>query len=206
MRNLFQDIRYAWRTLSKSPGFTVVAVLTLGLGIGANSTIFSWINSTLLNPLPGVSDTRGLVTLTRGSSMNDMAFSYPDIRDLREANQSFSGILAFNMLPVSLTGLGKPERVWATEASANYFDVLGVAPFRGRGFLPVEEQKPGAAPVAVISYGFWQSHFGGRDSAVGQKININHHPYTIVGITPPLFQGAQTGLRSDLWIPLVMQA
>jgi putative ABC transport system permease protein len=205
MTRLFQDIRFGWRTLGKSPGFTTVAILTLALGIGANSTIFSWINSTLLNPLPGVSDTRGLVTLTRGASYNDIAFSYPDTQDLRGANKSFSGIAAFNALPVSLTGMGKPERVWATQATTNYFDVLGVAPLRGRGFLPAEEQKLGGAPVVVISYGFWQTHFGGRDSAIGQKININHHPFTVVGIAPPLFQGTQTGLRSELWIPLAME-
>ena len=200
---LLQDIRYGWRTLLKSPGFTTVAVLTLALGIGANSTIFSWINSTLLNPLPGVSNTRSLVTLGRGTSYNDIAFSYLDFQDFRAANKSFSGIAAFNMSPVSLTGLGKPERVWATQTSANYFEVLGVRAFRGRVFLPTEDDKR-PEPEAVISYAFWQTHFGGRESAVGQKININHRPLTIVGIAPPLFQGAQTGLRSELWIPLAL--
>ncbi|HLW51808.1 MAG TPA: ABC transporter permease [Candidatus Angelobacter sp.] len=205
MKSLLQDLRYGWRTLSRSPGFSLVAVLTLALGIGANSTIFSWINATLLTPLPGAADTRGLVSLTRGVTFNDFAFSYPDLQDLRKSNKSFSGLMAFNTLPVSLTGLGKPERIWSTEASANYFDVLGVRPIRGRTFLPAEDEKPGGAPVVVISYGFWQAHFGGRESAVGQIININRHPYTIVGIAPPLFQGAQTGLRSELWIPLMME-
>ena len=200
---LFQDIRYGWRTLLKSPGFTAVAVLTLALGIGANSTIFSWINSTLLNPLPGVSDTRGLVSLGRGTSFSDVAFSYPDIQDLRAGNKSFSGIAAFNTLPVSVTGTGKPERVWATQASANYFDVLGVRLFRGHGFDPTEDEKR-PTPAAVISYGLWQTHFAGRESVVGEKINLNHRPFTIVGVAPPLFQGAQTGLRADIWIPLAL--
>jgi predicted permease len=206
MKSLFQDIRYGWRTLGKSPGFAAVAVLTLALGIGANSTIFSWINSTLLNPLPGSSDARGLVSFARSAtSINETAFSYPDFKDLRETNQSFSGIAASNMLPVSLTGVGKPERMWGTVVSANYFDVLHVRPILGRGFVPEEEQRVGGAPVTVISYRLWQSHFGGRDSVIGQKININHHPYSIVGVTPSPFQGAQTGLRSELWIPLTMQ-
>jgi len=206
MTSLWPDFKYGWRTLLKSPGFTFVAVLTLALGIGANSTIFSWINSTLLHPLPGVTDTNTLVTLSRGTSLNELAFSYPDLKDLRAANKSFSALAAFNPLPVSVTGLGKPERVWATQASANYFEVLGLRPFRGRGLVPADDEKTGGSPVVVISYGFWQSHFGGQDSVIGQKLNINHHPFTIVGVTPPFFKGAQTGLRSELWIPLSMQS
>src|SRR5262249_526338 len=205
MTSVFQDFQYAVRTLLKAPGFFAVAVITLALGIGANSTIFSWINSTLLNPLPGVRDARGLVSLTRGSNYSDFAFSYPDLQDLRYSNKTFSGIFGFEAYPLNLTGLGKPERIWSVHASANYFEVLGVRPFRGRLFLPQEEQAPGSAPVVVISYGFWQTHFGGLDSAVGKVINLNHHPFTIVGVAPPLFQGSQTGLKSDLWVPLVMQ-
>jgi predicted permease len=206
MKSLFQDIRYGWRTLSKSPGFTMVAVVTLALGIGANSTIFSWINSTLLTPVPGASDARGLVSFGRSAtSIYEAAFSYPDYKDLRDTNHSFSGIAAFNMIPVDVTGAGKPERIWTTLVSANYFDVLSVQPILGRGFKPEEEQQAGGAPVVLISYRLWQSHFGGHDSVLGEKININHHPFAIVGVTPSAFQGAQTGLRSELWIPLTMQ-
>lgn len=205
MNSLYQDLRYGWRTLGKSPGFTAVAILTLALGIGANSTIFSWMNSTLLNPIPGVSDTRRLVTFSRGTSLNDLAFSYPDLKDFRSANKSFAGIAGFNALPVNLTGLGKPERVWATQVTTNYFDVLGMQPYRGRGFRPIEEDNPGEAAVVVISYGFWHTHFAGRESALGEKILLNHHPFTIVGIAPPLFRGTQTGLRTELWIPVSMQ-
>src|SRR5215467_9968865 len=187
MTSLWQDFKYGWRTLLKSPGFTAVAVLTLALGIGANSTIFSWINATLLHPLPGVSDTQGLVTFSRGGSFNDLAFSYPDLQDLRLANKSFSGIAAFGTIPVTLTGVGRPERVWATEVSANYFDVLGLRPYRGSTFLPTDDERH-TAPAVVISYGFWQTHFAAEDSAIGQKVSINHHPFTVVGIAPPRFQ------------------
>ncbi|HEY6304861.1 MAG TPA: ABC transporter permease [Candidatus Angelobacter sp.] len=206
MRNLFQDIRYVWRTLGRSPGFTVVAVLTLALGIGANSTIFSWINSTLLNPLPGVWHTDGLVSLTRaGTEFSDLVFSYPDYVDLRDRNHSFSGLAAFKNCRVGLTGVGKPEQIWGMLASANYFDVLDVRPMLGRGFLPSEDEKIDGAPVVVIGYSLWQTHFGGSRSVIGQKININQHPYSIVGVAPPRFQGSQTALGSDFWIPMMME-
>lgn len=206
MTSLLQDVRYAWRTLLRSPGFTLVAVLTLALGIGANSTIFSWINSTLLNPLPAVKHTDGLVSLTRaGSAMSDLTFSYPDYSDLRDRNHSFSGLVAFKNWQISLTGAGKPESVWSLLATANYFDVLEVRPILGRGFVPSDDEKPGGSPVVVISYALWQSHFGANPGIIGRKININRHPYTIVGVAPPLFQGSQTGLGADLWIPMMME-
>src|SRR5215472_5740626 len=205
MRSLLQDIRYACRTLIKSPGFTAVATLTLALGIGANSTIFSWINATLLNPLPGVRQVDGLVSLTRaGSNIPELIFSYPDYVDLRDRNRSFSSLAAFKNCRVSLTGVGKPENVWGLLASANYFDVLEVRPVLGRGFLPAEDLKIDGAPVVVISYGLWQTHFGGSRDIVGQSININKHPYSIVGVAPQRFQGNQTGLGADLWIPMMM--
>jgi len=206
MRSVLQDVRYAWRTLHKSPGFAVIAVLTLALGIGANSTIFSWINSTLLHPLPGVQRTDGLVSLTRaGTAIPDLVFSYPDYLDLRDRNRSFSGLVAFKDCRVSLTGAGKPENIWGVLVTANYFDVLGVQPILGRGFLPAEDESINGAPVVVISYGFWHSHFGGSRSVLNRSMNINHHPYSIVGVAPPLFQGSQTALGADLWIPMMME-
>ncbi|HEU5411903.1 MAG TPA: ABC transporter permease [Candidatus Acidoferrales bacterium] len=201
---LWQDLRYGLRMLRKSPGFTVVAVLTLALGIGANSTIFSWISSTLLNPIPGVTHTADLVTVMRGERSDHPTppFSYLDYRDLRDHNRSFAGLLAYHDDFMSLTGVGKPERVYGALTSGNYFDVLGVHPILGRGFLPSEEQ-PGAA-VAVISYALWQTHFGRDSSVIGKTLRINRHPYTIIGVAPPEFQGCKAGLRSDIWIPLGM--
>jgi len=202
-----QDVRYSLRMIAKSPGYAAIAILTLALGIGANTTIFSWINSTLLNPIPGLSTPHEVVSLSLSrSGENPFPFTYPDIEAMRDAQKSFAGITAGNVAPMSLTGKGKPERVWGMLASANYFDVLGVRPILGRGFLPSEDQTPGGAPVAVISYRLWQTHFAGNPDIVGQSIEINQHPYTIVGVTPAIFQGSQTGLRSEIWIPIMMQA
>src|SRR5215471_10212764 len=206
MRSWVQDIRYGLRTLLRAPAFTLLAMLTLALGIGANTTIFSWINATLLNPIPGAAHTGELTSLTRGGTVETpYPFSYPDYADLRDQNQSFSGVAAFTIQTITLTGTGRPELIWCTLVSANYFDVLGVKPILGRGFLPEEEQKPGGAPFVVISYRFWQVHFGANPAVIGATINLNQHPYTVVGVAPRLFQGSQTGLRSDLWIPVVMQ-
>src|SRR5580704_16165115 len=204
MRSLWEDVAYAFRMFVKSPGFTAVAVLTIALGIGANSTIFSWINSTLLNPIPGMKGGGTVVALSLGGTASDpRSFSYPDYVDLRDHNKSFSGLIASDVRSLNLTGTGKPQRVWTTICSANYFDVLGVRPMLGRGFLPAEDTKAGSAPVAVISYRLWQTRYGGKPEIIGQTISLNQHPYTIVGVTPPVFQGSQTGLRTELWVPLL---
>jgi predicted permease len=206
MSTLYQDVRYGMRMLARNPGFTAVAVLTLALGIGANSTIFSWINSTLLHPIPGVTHTGEMFALSRGGTARSApSFSYLDYVDLRDRNRSFSALMASDIRPMDLTGAGRPERVWGTLATANYFDVLGVRPILGRGLLPGEEQKPGGAPVVVISYRLWQTHFGAEPTVLGRTVDVNHHPFSIVGIAPPAFQGSQTGLRSDLWIPMMME-
>ncbi|MBZ5564213.1 MAG: ABC transporter permease, partial [Acidobacteriia bacterium] len=206
MQTLLRDIRYGARMLGKDPGFTLVAALTLALGIGATSTIFSWINSTLLNPIPGVTRTSDLVSVMRGerSEHPSPPFSYLDYRDLREHAQSLSGLLGYHDDFMALTGNGKPERIYGALTSANYFDVLGVRPVLGRGFLPSAEDKPNGAPEVVISHALWQSHFGADRSIIGKTIQINRHPYTIIGVAPPGFQGCKTGLRADAWIPLVM--
>ncbi len=205
MEALFRDFRFGCRVLSKNRGFTAIAVLTLALGICANTTIFSWINVTLLNPLPGALRTGEVVSLSRGGRDGSVPpFSYADYVDLRDRNRSFSGLLAFHYEAVGLTGAGKPIRVTSILASSNYFEVLGVRPLLGRGFLPEEEKKPGGAPVVVISYGLWQSCFGMDTNIIGRKIELNRHPYTIVGVAPRAFPGGQAGIRSDLWVPLAM--
>jgi predicted permease len=206
MSSFWQDVRYSLRMIAKAPGYAAIAVLTLALGIGANTTIFSWINSTLLNPIPGLASPNEVVALSLGRGTdNPFPFTYPDFESMRDGQQSFAGITAANIAPMSLTGKGKPERVWGMVASANYFDLLGVRPILGRGFLPEEDSKPGGAPVAVISYRLWQTHFGANPDVVGQTLEINQHPYAIVGVTPAVFQGSQTGLRSEIWIPIMME-
>ncbi|HEV2299341.1 MAG TPA: ABC transporter permease [Candidatus Acidoferrales bacterium] len=204
MTTLWQDLRYGLRLLLKTPGFTIIAILTLALGIGATSTVFSWINATLLTPVPGMPHPSQVVSIVSGARGDAESISYLDFKDLRDRNHSFSGMTAFGLWPVSLTGTGKPIRVWGTVVSANYFDVLGVRPQLGRGFLPSEDAAQNGAPVAVISYRLWQGHFGGNPSIVGTIVHINTHPFTIVGVTPPVFQGSYSGLRTELWMPVVM--
>src|SRR5271157_1198178 len=208
MRTTLQDLKYGLRMLAKNPGFTAIVVLTLALGIAANSTIFSWINSTLLNPIPGVSHTSDLVTVMRGerSEHPTPPFSYLDYVDLRDHAQSFSGLIAYHDDFMSLTGADKPERIYGALTTANYFDVLGVRPILGRGFLAAEEQRRGGGSVAVISEAMWRARFGSDRSIIGKAIQINRYLYTIVGVAPPDFQGCKTGLRADVWIPLGMDA
>jgi predicted permease len=207
MTSFFQDVRYSLRVIAKAPGFAAIAILTLALGIGANTTIFSWINATLLNPVPGLASPSEVVSLTLSKpGDNPFPLTYPDVEALRNGQRSFMGIAACNLSAMGLTGKGKPERVWGMVASANYFDVLGVRPILGRGFLPAEDEKPGGAPVAVISYRLWQTHFGANPDILGQSIEINQHPYTIVGVTPAVFQGSQTGVRTEVWVPIMMEA
>ena len=205
MTSFWQDVRYSLRMIAKAPAYAAIAILTLALGIGANTTIFSWINSTLLNPIPGLANPQEVVALSLSRpSETSFPFTYPDVVAMRDGQRSFAGITASGTVPMSLTGKGNPERIWGTVASANYFTVLGVRPTLGRVFLPAEEEKPSGAPVAVISYRLWQTHFGANPDVVGHTIEINQHPYTIVGVAPAEFQGSETGLRSEIWVPVMM--
>ena len=205
--SMLQDLKCGVRGLTKSPGFAALAIVTLALGIGANTTIFSWINSTLLNPVPGLTNPGEVVSLTLSKpGDNPFPFTYPDVEAMREGQKSFTGIIACNFVQISLTGKRKPERLSGVVASANYFDLLGVRPFLGRGFLPADDDKPGGAPVAVISYRLWQTHFAADPNIVGQMVELNQHPYSIVGVTPAAFQGSQTGVRTDIWVPIMMEA
>ena len=205
MGTLLQDVRFGLRMLAKNPGFTAMAVITLALGIGANSTIVSWINSTLLDPVPGAADTSKLVSVMRGErSEHPMPpFSYPDYLDLRSRTASVSGLLAYHQDFVSLTGNGMPERIPGAFVSANYFEALGVPPMLGRSFSLTEEEKTGSTPAIIISYALWQSHFGANPSVIGKSIQISGRLCTIVGVAPPGFIGSAPGTRSDIFVPLV---
>jgi predicted permease len=205
--SFLRDLKYGLRALGKNPGFALLVILTVALGIGANTTIFSWINATLLNPVPGLTNPNEVVSLTLSKpGENPFLFTYPDVETMRDGQQSFTGIAACTFASISLTGKGKPVRLSAMVASANYFDVLGVRPFLGRGFLPVEDEKPGGAPLAVISYRLWQTHFAADPNIVGRTVELNQRPYSIVGVTPAAFQGSQTGVRTDIWVPIMMEA
>src|SRR5580698_709901 len=203
---LARDCRFALRMARKNPGFTAVVVLTLALGIAANTTVLSWISATLLNPIPGVAHTSDLVTVMRGDRTDHPTppFSYPDLRDLSERTQTFSGILAYHDDFISLTSAAKPERLYGALTTANYFDVLGVRPILGRTFLPEEGTPPARAAVVVIGYAVWQNHFAGDPQIVGKTIQINRHPYSVIGVAPRDFTGCAPGLRAELWIPLSM--
>jgi predicted permease len=206
VEDLWRDTRFSVRSLRKSPGFSAIVVLTLALGIAANTTVLSWISATLLNPVPGAAHTSDLVTIDRGDR-NGYAtppFSYPDLRDLTERTKTFSRILGYHNDYMSLTGVAKPERIFGALTTASYFEVLGVRPILGRTFLPEEGTPHAGRAVIVIGYAVWQNHFGGDPQIVGKTIQINRHAYTVIGVAPRDFTGCATGLRAELWIPLPM--
>src|SRR5437762_10381537 len=182
---LARDCRFALRMSRKNPGFTAVVVLTLALGIAANTTVLSWISATLLNPIPGVAHTSDLVTVARGdlSDHPTPPFSYPDLRDLSERTQTFSGLLGYHEDYMSLTGVAKPERIYGALTTANYFDVLGVHPILGCAFLSEEGTLRAGAAVIFIGYAVWQNNFAGDPQIVGKTIQINRDPYTVVMVS-----------------------
>jgi len=204
--NAMHDLRYALRQLRKNPGFSLLAVGTLALGIAANITIFSWINATLLNPIPGIAHTGNMITIMRGERNEHPTppFSYLDYVDLRDHTHALSGLIGYHDDYMAITGSGTPERIYGTLASANYFEVLGVRPILGRSLLPSLPTERTGAAEAILGYDLWQHRFSGDPAIVGKIIQINLHPYTIVGVAPKGFQGCKTGLRSDIWIPLGM--
>ncbi len=204
MAGLLLDLRSALRQLRRSPGFTATAVLLLGLGICANSTAFSWIDGTLLNPVPGARDASRLVTIMRGVWSNSPSppFSYPDYRDLRNANHSLSGVLAYNHDWLTLTSGDTPQRIYVSNDSDNYFSVLGIRPLLGRFFFAGEEAQAGGTPEVVLSAALWRTRYHSDPVIVGKSIQIARHPVTVIGVAPPGFLGAMPGIREDAWIPL----
>jgi len=218
LERLGQDLRYALRMLRKSPGFTAVAILSLALGIGANTAIFSVMNAVMLRSLP-VHEPDRLVLFGAGAwvGMTDglpdkswQLFSYPFYREVQRKNDVFSGVAAMFTLPNDVRGLvgggTQSEPVHARLVSGTYFSVLGVNAIAGRVFTDAEDQKPGANPVAVASYSWWQRRFGGDSSVVGKTLKLNSTIFTIIGVTPPEFFGTSVGESPDLWIPLAMDA
>jgi predicted permease len=197
-----QDLRLSLRLLRKSPGFTVVAVVTLALSIGANAVAFGVFSGLILNPL-NVPREQSLYALQRGSD-NYPAQSYPDYRDVRDRNRSFDSLAAFSPVRVGLnTGGDKPTRAWCYLASGNYFDTLGIQPYLGRFFHASDERGPNSAPYIVLSYTYWQNHFLGDRGVVGRNVRLNNHPYTIIGVAPPGFRGTILFFSPAFYVPVV---
>ena len=205
MNNLLQDIRYGFRMLRRKPLFTVIAVLTLALGIGANSAIFTLVNTVLLRPLP-VEAPGELVSLSvMGKNDSLQAFSYPNYKDFRDRNEVLSGLFATRISPMSLSRNGNNQRIWGYVVSGNYFDILGVSAVQGRTFLPEEDRTPLSHPVAVVSYDSWKTRFGSDPTLVGQQIIINDHKFEIIGIAPEGFNGTELVYTPEVWVPMMMQ-
>src|SRR5215813_9710323 len=205
MHTLWQDIRFGFRVLFKSPAFTVVAALSLALGIGANTAVFSVINASLLKPLP-VEEPRQLISVftTDAKNPGNHPVSHLNFQDYRDQNQVFSGLLAYTFTALSITRGEKTEPVFGLVVSGNYFDVLGVKASLGRTFLPEEDKTPGAYPVVVLSHDLWQRSFGGDPNLVGKTVSLNRHDFTVVGIAPEGFTGTDLGPGPDLWVPMMM--
>ncbi len=205
MNTILQDLKYGLRMLAKNPGFTAVAVLTLALGIGANTAIFSVVNAVLLRPLPYRDANRLVIVweqnLPRGWRTNIVSAANFD--DWRQQNTVFSDMSAVDPTSFNLTGVGEPMEIDGEHVSANLFTLLGVQPMRGRGFFPADDEAS-SPPVAIISYGLWQRYYGGDPQVVGRQISLDGHSHTVVGIMPPDFTDAYTtffNVRGQVWVP-----
>jgi predicted permease len=203
IENLVRDIRFALRMLRKSPGFTVVAVATLALGIGANSVVFGILNALILRPL-NVPQAESLYGIERG---NDKAVnhSYPDYLDLRDRNHSFEDLAAYNVTSVGLDTGHNPSAAWILETTGNYFDALGIQPYLGRFFHASDEHGPNSAPYIVLTHAYWHVHFQDDRGVVGRVVQLNKHPFTILGVAPPEFRGTLLIVFPDFWVPIVNQ-
>jgi predicted permease len=202
METLWQDVRYALRTLSKTPGFTAVIIISIALGIAANTTVFSIVNGLFLGSLP-VRHPERLVSFSGGS----YSYSYPDYIDYRrQTTQVFEGGVCahFPLVPASLGGAGEPERIWGELVSGDCFSILGVNPALGRTILPVEDEVVGRDAVVVLSYGFWRRRLGADPGILGRAVILNGQHYTVVGVAPAGFHGIVRGILPEFWAPLAM--
>jgi predicted permease len=204
--DIWQDLRYAVRMLGKNPGFAVTAVLTLGLGLGANTAIFSLINTALLRPLP-VERPDQLVTLNNAAERRMFpAFSYPNYKDILDRNEVFSSLFGYRFAQLSLSHDGVNERLWGFLVTGNYFETLGVKAALGRVISADDDRSPGAHPVAVVSYKCWRQRFGGDPGVIGKNVIVNGRGYTIIGVAQPGFSGTEVIVTPEMWFPMMMQA
>jgi len=203
MQALWQDLRYSLRSLSKNPGFTTVALLTLALGIGANVAMFSVVDAVLLRPLPFQHPERIVNVLQKQEDGNPNLFSVPDYQSWKEQNTPFEELAARQVASFSLSGRGQPERLVGARVSKEFFAVVGVRPILGRTFLP-DEDRPGGKSVVILGYGLWQRLFGGGDQVLGKEIRLSGSGCTIIGVMPPRFDVLETG--EQLWTPLQLDS
>jgi len=205
MENLIKDIRYGVRMLMKNPGVTTVAVMTLALGIGANTAIFSGVNAFLMRPLsvPNATELIRPVEISDDRGTTD-EYSYPDFLDYREQSTSFSGFAAEDMIQAAVDTENQNDVVWGQVVSANYFDVLQVKPILGRAFLPDEDKTVGANHVVVLSHSFWQRRMAGDPNIVGKTLQLNNRAYEVIGVAPDYFVGTKFALALDFWTPISM--
>ena len=203
---LSHDLRFAWRTLVRRPSFTIVAVLILALGIGANATIFSWMESVILQPIPAV-DSGPLIALHGTTTTRDnLSFSYPDFLDIRGSQPAgIEDLFASRAVAINLRGAGEPRRVWGQMVTANFFEVLRLPLHLGRGFTPSDGATKDKEPVVVLSFDAWREHFAADREVIGRSITLNGRPFTVIGIAAPGFGGTMVGLSLDLFVPLTMQ-
>jgi predicted permease len=196
------DLRIAFRKLRKSPGFTITAIVTLALGIGANAVVFSVLNAVVLRPV-NVPDGRNLFEVQR---FQFPSHSYPDYEDIRDRNHTFESLVMTQIMgPVGVDTGGNPSTAWPYLASGNYFDALGIQPFLGRFYHATDEHGAGSAPFVVLSYAYWHGHFHGDVSIVGRTVQINKHQLTIIGVAPADFRGTELFFAPAMWIPMVEQ-
>jgi predicted permease len=200
MTTLLQDLRFSLRQLRKSPGFTIAAVLTLALAIGANALVFGVLNALILRPL-NVPQAESLFIVQHGRNFG--SHSYPDYLDLRRRNRSFDDLAACAVSQAGLDTGKDPSNVWEYETSGNYFDVLRIHPYLGRFFHESDEHGPNSAPYVVLSYAYWHSHFQDDRGVAGRVVRLNKHPFTILGVAPPGFQGTVLFYASDIFVPIV---
>ena len=203
---LVQDLRYAFRSLVKTPTLTIAVILSLGLGIGANTTVFTWVQAVLLHPIPGAHDPDSLYVINvQSREGRDRSWSYPNFRDFRDRS-TLVDFVAQDDTAMSVAVEGQAERAFGALVSGNYFQVMGIQPALGRLFTVEDDRVPGGHPVAVISFSYWQRRFAGDRAVVGRAVTINNTPMTIVGVTQEGFLGSFLGIATSAWVPMAMQA
>ena len=204
METLIRDVRYGARFMARAPGFAIAAIVSLGLGIGANTAIFSLLDALLLTPMPVAQPDRVVSIYTSDfSSTQYGASSYPDFKDFGERANTVADVAAYRLTPVSMNATGETEMAFVEAVSGNYFTMLGVGAARGR-VLAAADDRPEAAPAVVISHALWTRRFASDPAVLGRSLQFNGHPFTVVGVGPREYTGGMRGLSMDAWIPLLV--